>query len=98
MSNIGERLQGETSDSLPTLWSCLAVNQTGCLFAGAENGQMLFADYESGSIVQQRKTKALPGTPGGTSSILCAAFDPQSGTRLVTGESDKSVKIWKPKE
>jgi pleiotropic regulator 1 len=97
MTNIGERRQDEAAIA-PSIWNCLAVNPSGCLFAGAEDGQMLFTDYESGAVVQRRKTKPLPGTPGGTSSIMCAAFDPMSGTRLVTGETDKSVKIWKPKE
>ena len=95
MTNIGEQ-QGTASNQ--SLWTTLAVNSTGCLFAGAEDGQMLFTDYDSGALVQRRKTKPLPGTPDGASGILCAAFDPQSGTRLVTGETDKSVKIWKPKE
>jgi pleiotropic regulator 1 len=95
MRNMG----GESGAGGPTVWNTLALNQTGCLFAGAEGGDMLFTDYESGALVQRRKTKPLPGSAAGNvPSILCAAFDPMSGTRLVTGESDKTVKIWKPKE
>ncbi|CCW63864.1 unnamed protein product [Phytomonas sp. EM1] len=46
---------------------------------------------------QFTKTKSIPGTLPGEGGINAMAFD-FSGTRLITAESDKSVKVWKLKD
>ncbi|KAM9924502.1 hypothetical protein OXX59_004492 [Metschnikowia pulcherrima] len=61
------------------------------LFAGYNDGRMQFFDYESGNISQETQTTPSPGTDH--SIIYTSAFD-MSGMRLITGENDKSIKIW----
>jgi pleiotropic regulator 1 len=39
-------------------------------------------------------TIAQPGSLESENGIFCSAFD-KSGTRLITGEADKTIKIWK---
>ncbi|EPY36549.1 pleiotropic regulator 1 [Angomonas deanei] len=46
---------------------------------------------------QLKKTKSITGTLQGEGGVLGAAFD-VSGTRFITAESDKSIKIWLMKE
>lgn len=70
----------------------LAINpDTNELFAGFGDGRMNFYDYVSGKLTQQTKTKAAEGAP--ISTIYASAFD-MLGLRLITCESDKSIKIW----
>lgn len=70
----------------------LAINpDTNELLAGFGDGRMNFYDYVSGNITQQTKTKTAEGVP--MSTIYASAFD-MLGLRLITCESDKSIKIW----
>lgn len=70
----------------------LAINpDTNELFAGFGDGRMNFYDYVSGKLTQQTKTKAAEGVP--MSTIYSSAFD-MLGMRLITCESDMSIKIW----
>lgn len=70
----------------------LAVNPaTNELFAGYNDGQMQMLDYETGATLSQWATVPLQGTPLAT--IYTSSFD-MSGLRLITGENDKSIKIW----
>lgn len=70
----------------------LAINpKTNELFAGFADGRMNFYDYVSGDLTQQTKTKAAEGLP--MSTIYASAFD-LLGSRLITCENDKSIKIW----
>lgn len=70
----------------------LAVNPaTNELFAGHADGELRFYDYESG---RQTATMHTPPSEGAAHSVIYAlAFD-MLGLRLITAESDKSVKIW----
>lgn len=43
------------------------------------------------------ETTAQPGSLDSEAGILCSTFD-QTGTRLITGEADKTIKIWKEDE
>lgn len=72
----------------------LAVNPaTNELFAGHADGEMRFYDYVSGEQVGGGRT---PPAAGSDHSVIYAlAFD-MLGLRLITAESDKSVKIWEP--
>lgn len=70
----------------------LAINPTSnALFAGYSDGRMKFYDYESGKVVQATTSVPAPGSNGST--IYASTFD-MLGMRLITGESDKSIKIW----
>lgn len=72
----------------------LAMNDDGVVFSGADNGTMNFWDYQSGYCFQKTETVAQPGSLDAENGVFAAEFD-LTGTRLITGEADKSIKIWK---
>lgn len=53
-----------------------------------------FWDWRSGNCFQQGQTIAQPGSLESEAGIFALAFD-RSGSRLVTCEADKSIKMWK---
>jgi pleiotropic regulator 1 len=83
--------------SLTTIWTCCQVSNRNTVFVGGDDGQLMFLDWDSHSLFQSTRTKSLPGAVEGERGILSAAFD-ISGTRLITTEADKTVKIWKRKD
>ncbi|KAJ2743944.1 pre-mRNA-splicing factor prp46 [Coemansia sp. BCRC 34301] len=72
----------------------LAVNSDGVLFAGADNGSMRFHDWKSGHCFQEAETVVQPGSLDSEAGVFCSTFD-RTGFRLITGEADKTIKIWK---
>lgn len=72
----------------------LAINDDGVVVSGADNGTMNFWDYQTGYCFQKTETVAQPGSLDAENGIFAAKFD-LTGTRLITGEADKSIKIWK---
>lgn len=77
--------------------NALAVNDDGVVVSGADNGSMNFWDYKTGYCFQKTETVAQPGSLDAENGIYAASFD-MTGTRLVTGEADKTIKIWKRNE
>lgn len=75
----------------------LTVNQNDVLVAGGDNGVLSFFDYKSGHLFQTMRTVATEGSLESERGILTSTFD-KTGTMLITGEVDKSVKIWKQDE
>ena len=75
----------------------LAMNDDGVVVSGADNGSMNFWDYQTGYCFQKTETVAQPGSLDAENGVFAAEFD-LTGTRLVTGEADKSIKIWKQNE
>lgn len=71
----------------------LSVNPEGVLFSGSDEGDMNFFDYKLKKNFQNLKTTRLPGSLESENGILCSTFD-KSGMRLITGEADKTIKIW----
>jgi len=71
----------------------LAVNADNVLVSAADNGSMHFWDWKTGYNFQSTKTIPQPGSLDSEAGIFCARFD-MSGARLITGEADKSIKIW----
>ncbi|KAH3670901.1 hypothetical protein OGAPHI_000612 [Ogataea philodendri] len=76
-----------------TIINTLATNADGVMFGGCDNGKFAFWDWQSGEIFQQGTNIAVPGSLEGEKGILCSQFD-HSGLRLITGNVDKSIKIW----
>lgn len=76
------------------LINTLSINQDNVLFSGADNGTMCFWDWKSGHCFQKIETTVQPGSMDNEAGIFCSTFD-RSGTRLLTGEADKTIKIWK---
>lgn len=77
--------------------NALAVNEDDVMFSGADDGSMKFWDWKSGYNYHTTTTTAQSGSLDSEAGIFCSAFD-RSGTRLITGEADKSIKIWKEDE
>ncbi|KJR82610.1 pleiotropic regulator 1 [Sporothrix schenckii 1099-18] len=75
----------------------MSVNADNVLFSGADNGSMSFWDWKTGYRFQSLDTVAQPGSLDAESGIMSSTFD-QSGLRLICGEADKTIKIWKQDE
>ncbi|RKU45216.1 pre-mRNA-splicing factor prp46 [Coniochaeta pulveracea] len=73
----------------------LSVNSENVFFSGGDNGSMSFWDWKSGYRFQALDTTAQPGSLDAESGIMSSTFD-LSGSRLICGEADKTIKIWKP--
>lgn len=76
-----------------TIINALAVNEDGVLVSGGDNGSLHFWDYETGYSFQQVDTVVQPGSLDAEAGIYAMAFD-VTGSRLVTCEADKTLKIW----
>jgi pleiotropic regulator 1 len=74
--------------------NAMAVNDDGVLVSGGDDGTMRFWDYQSGYAFQGESAVAQPGSLEAENGIMALEFD-LTGTRLVTGESDKTIKIWR---
>ncbi|KAK5815876.1 WD40-repeat-containing domain protein [Linnemannia elongata] len=74
--------------------NAMAVNADNVMFTGADNGAMGFWDWKSGHQFQRLDSLVQPGSLDSEAGIFCAEFD-KTGLRLITGEADKTIKIWK---
>ncbi|KAJ6259487.1 Beta-TrCP [Drechslerella dactyloides] len=75
----------------------LSVNEDDVLFAGSDNGEMSFYDWKSGYKFQGLETTAQPGSLEAEQGVFTSIYD-KTGLRLITGEADKTIKIWKQDE
>eukprot|EP00388_Colpodella_angusta_P045265 GDKK01065504.1.p1 GENE.GDKK01065504.1~~GDKK01065504.1.p1 ORF type:complete len:495 (-),score=79.88 GDKK01065504.1:49-1482(-) len=76
--------------------NCLAVRESdGLTVGGSLDGVISFWDGKSKAKVGEIQGAVLPGSDeDAESGIFCMAFD-KSESRLISGECDKSIKIWK---
>ncbi|KAL4809585.1 WD40-repeat-containing domain protein [Aspergillus unguis] len=72
----------------------LSVNEDNVLFSGGDNGSMSFWDWKTGYRYQTIDTTAQPGSLEAEAGIMASTFD-KTGLRLITGEADKTIKVWK---
>eukprot|EP00921_Rhytidocystis_pertsovi_P013502 GHVQ01021835.1.p1 GENE.GHVQ01021835.1~~GHVQ01021835.1.p1 ORF type:complete len:526 (+),score=91.07 GHVQ01021835.1:581-2158(+) len=80
--------------------NCCALKDDGAstvLVAGSNNGQLNFWDWPSGYIFQTIQSRVQPGSLESENGIFACTFD-KSETRLITGECDKTIKVWKEDE
>ncbi|KAI9480257.1 MAG: WD40-repeat-containing domain protein [Benjaminiella poitrasii] len=75
----------------------LAVNQDGVIFSGGDDGSLSFNDWRSGYNFQSMDTTVQPGSLDAEAGVFCSTFD-KTGSRLITGEADKTIKIYKEDE
>ena len=75
----------------------LSVNEDGVMVSGSDDGFLTFWDWSSGRPFQRLKTPIQPGSLSCEAGILASTFD-HSGLRLLTGEVDKTIKIWREVE
>jgi pleiotropic regulator 1 len=75
----------------------MSLNNDNVLFSGGDNGSMRFWDWKSGYNFQTMDTIVQPGSLESESGIFASTFD-HTGSRLITCEADKTIKIWKEDE
>jgi pleiotropic regulator 1 len=63
----------------------------------ADNGSLYFWDWKTGYNFQRLQTIPQPGSIDPEMGIYAMTFD-QSGSRLITCEADKTIKIYKEDE
>eukprot|EP00250_Pteridium_aquilinum_P017531 c23676_g1_i1 orf=559-2007(-) len=80
-----------------TIVNCMAVNEENVMVSGGDNGSIWFWDWKSGHNFQQTQTIVQPGSLDSEAGIYASGFD-VTGTRLVTCEADKTIKMWKEDE
>ncbi|XP_052189491.1 protein pleiotropic regulatory locus 1 [Diospyros lotus] len=80
-----------------TIINTMAVNEEGVLVTGGDNGSLWFWDWKSGHNFQQSQTIVQPGSLDSEAGIYALAYD-VTGTRLITCEADKTIKMWKEDE
>ncbi|PSN73274.1 pre-mRNA-splicing factor prp46 [Corynespora cassiicola Philippines] len=95
MSVNGALLQNFTGHN--SIINSLSVNEDNVLFSGGDDGSVSFWDWKTGHRFQSTQSIAQPGSLDAEAGIMCSTFD-KTGLRLITGESDKSIKIWKEDE
>lgn len=74
--------------------NCMGVNDDGVLVSGGDDGSLRFWDYDTGYCFQKTQTIVQPGSLDAEAGIYACAFD-LSGSRFITCEADKTIKIWK---
>lgn len=72
----------------------LALNEDGVMVTAGDDGTMKFWDFDSATIFQEAETTIQPGSLAAEKGILDISFD-RTGTRLITCEVDKTVKLWR---
>lgn len=77
--------------------NCMAVNAEGVLVSGGDNGTMYCWDWRTGYNFQRLQAAVQPGSMDSEAGIFAMSFD-HSGSRLITTEADKTIKIYKEDE
>lgn len=77
--------------------NALACNSDNVLVSAADNGSIYFWDWLTGYNFQKIQTLAQPGSIDSETGVFALGFD-QSGSRLMTCEADKTIKIYKEDE
>ncbi|EYC39292.1 hypothetical protein Y032_0664g1315 [Ancylostoma ceylanicum] len=72
----------------------LVCNEDGVLVSGGDNGSICFWDWRSGFCFQRIQTKPQPGSIDSEAGIYAMCYD-KTGLRLITGEADKTIKMYK---
>ena len=72
----------------------LSVNEDNVLFSGGDNGSISFWDWKTGHRYQSLDTTAQPGSLDAETGLMSSTFD-RTGLRLICGEADKTIKVWK---
>ncbi|XP_047334980.1 protein pleiotropic regulatory locus 1-like [Impatiens glandulifera] len=80
-----------------TIINAMAVNEDGVLTTGGDNGSLWFWDWTSGHNFQQTQTIVQPGSLESEAAIYALCYD-KTGTRLISCEADKTIKMWKEDE
>ena len=82
-------------DGHNSIVNTLSVNEDNVLVSGGDNGSMCFWDWKTGHKFQQLDSVAQPGSLDAEAGLMSSTFD-RTGLRLICGEADKTIKIWRP--
>jgi pleiotropic regulator 1 len=74
--------------------NAMAVNQENVLATGGDNGSLHFWDWKTGYNYQTTQIAPQPGSLESEAGVFAMSYD-VTGTRLITCEADKSIKMWK---
>eukprot|EP01056_Protomagalhaensia_sp_Gyna25_P001573 Protomagalhaensia_sp_Gyna_25__1572@NODE_1809_length_1511_cov_11_108016_g1485_i0_p1_GENE_NODE_1809_length_1511_cov_11_108016_g1485_i0NODE_1809_length_1511_cov_11_108016_g1485_i0_p1_ORF_typecomplete_len461_score68_57WD40/PF00400_32/1_6e11WD40/PF00400_32/3_8e05WD40/PF00400_32/1_9e09WD40/PF00400_32/5_8e09WD40/PF00400_32/0_66WD40/PF00400_32/67WD40/PF00400_32/0_016ANAPC4_WD40/PF12894_7/2_1e06ANAPC4_WD40/PF12894_7/6_4e13ANAPC4_WD40/PF12894_7/8_8e14ANAPC4_WD40/PF12894_7/0_00041WD40_like/PF17005_5/2_6e05 len=77
--------------------SIKSAPESAVVVGGSDSGHLHFWDWQSGKRFQTIETKPQPGSLSSENAIYATCFD-RSETRLITGEGDKTIKIWEETE
>ncbi|GJQ13283.1 hypothetical protein GpartN1_g5074.t1 [Galdieria partita] len=80
-----------------TIVNSLAINEDDVLVSAGDDGSLVFWDYGAAHEFFRTNTIGQPGSLESETGIFTCCFD-QTGSRLVTGEADKTIKVWKEDE
>ncbi|KAL0397896.1 UNVERIFIED_CONTAM: protein pleiotropic regulator PRL2 [Sesamum calycinum] len=80
-----------------TIINSAAVNEEGVMATAGDNGSLWFWDWKSGHNFQQAQTIVQPGSLDSEAGIYAIMYD-LTGSRLITCEADKTIKMWKEDE
>ncbi|KAK6930653.1 WD40 repeat [Dillenia turbinata] len=80
-----------------TIINSMATNEEGVMATAGDNGSLWFWDWKSGHNFQQAQTIVQPGSLDSEAGIYALSYD-LTGSRLVTCEADKTIKMWKEDE
>lgn len=94
LSTINTSGSSTTNNMAASIINTMAVNADGVMVSGSDDGFLTFWDWSSARPFQKLKSPVQPGSLDCEAGILTATFD-HSGLRLLTGEVDKTIKIWK---
>lgn len=75
----------------------LAINAANVLVSGGDDGTLYFWDWRTGYNFQRLRAPVQPGSIDSEAGIFACTFD-QSGSRLLSAEADKTVKIFREYE
>ncbi|EIM84855.1 WD40 repeat-like protein [Stereum hirsutum FP-91666 SS1] len=71
----------------------MSVNAEGVFFSGGDNGTLTLWDYDTGTPFQHMDDIPQPGSLEAEAGVFCSTFD-ATGTRLITGGADKTIKVY----
>ncbi|ELR11952.1 WD domain, Gbeta repeat-containing protein [Acanthamoeba castellanii str. Neff] len=92
--------KGDFLHNLPghnTIVHSMAINEDGVLVTGGDDGSLCFWDWKTGHLYQRTQTIVQPGSLDCEAAVYAMTFD-QTGSRLITCEADKTIKVWKEDE
>ncbi|KAK4336618.1 hypothetical protein RND71_043957 [Anisodus tanguticus] len=77
-----------------TIVNCIAINSDDVMVSGGDNGSLYFWDWKTGYTFQKSQVAPQSGSIDSEAGIFEMKFD-MSGTRLITAEADKTIKVYK---